>query len=148
LFQRLWQAGLMEYDEMQGIAWTWQSIDGALSKAPLAQEAVGPNPTDRGKKREQAQPAGGRAWHPRVACRERRRDAGCVVAPGDVAGSAFAASPGPVADPAISERGQRVYRRNGLERQPAAGLYARLATTWPNDRSRPLACGSPPPMGC
>ncbi|QQE90416.1 IS5 family transposase (plasmid) [Azotobacter chroococcum] len=49
-FEALWQAGLAEYDEMEGIAWRWQSIDGAMIKAPLAQEAVGPNPTDRGKK--------------------------------------------------------------------------------------------------
>jgi transposase len=48
-FLRLWQAGLAEYDEMEGIAWRWQSIDGAMHKAPLAIECVGPNPTDRGK---------------------------------------------------------------------------------------------------
>lgn len=72
LFSRLWQAGLMEDDEMHGIAWMWQSIDGSLTKAPLAQEAVGPNPTDRGKKWQQAQCAGGWAWHPAVAGRERR----------------------------------------------------------------------------
>jgi hypothetical protein len=38
---------------MEGIAWRWQSIDGAMVKAPLAQESVGRNPTDRGKKRQQ-----------------------------------------------------------------------------------------------
>lgn len=70
-FEALWQAGLAEYDEMAGIAWRWQSIDGALLKAPLAQEAVGPNPTDRGKKREQAPPAGGRPWRPVVDHRDR-----------------------------------------------------------------------------
>jgi transposase len=51
-FERLWREGLMEYDELHSIAWTWQSLDGSLTKAPLAQEAVGPNPTDRGKKWE------------------------------------------------------------------------------------------------
>lgn len=35
-----------------------------LNKAPLAQESVGPNPTDRGKKWEQAAPACRRAWRP------------------------------------------------------------------------------------
>lgn len=49
-FVALWRAGLAEYDEMEGISWNWQSIDGALVKAPLALEAVGRNPTDRGKK--------------------------------------------------------------------------------------------------
>ncbi len=61
LFEALWKAGLAEYDDMEGIAWRWQSIDGAMMKAPLAQESVGPNPTDRGKKWKQANPAGGRA---------------------------------------------------------------------------------------
>jgi putative transposase len=47
---KLWRKGLAEYDELEGIAWAWQSIDGAMVKAPLALETVGPNPTDRGKK--------------------------------------------------------------------------------------------------
>lgn len=50
VFEALWKEGLAEYDEMEGIAWRWQSIDGAMMKAPLAQEATDPNPTDRGKK--------------------------------------------------------------------------------------------------
>lgn len=70
-FEALWKAGLAEYDEMEGIAWRWQSIDGAMMKAPLAQEAAGPNPTDRGKKGEQAPPAGRRPWRPVVAHRDR-----------------------------------------------------------------------------
>ena len=70
-FEARWRAGLAEYDEMAGIAWRWQSIDGALLKAPLAQEAVGPDPTDRGKKRKQTPPAGGRPWRPVVAHRDR-----------------------------------------------------------------------------
>jgi transposase len=74
-FLRLWQAGLAEYDEMEGIAWRWQSIDGAMHKAPLAIECVGPNPTDRGKKWTQNKPAGRRAWHPAVASRKRGKRA-------------------------------------------------------------------------
>jgi len=35
---------------MEGIAWEWQSIDGCMNKAPMAQESSGRNPTDRGKK--------------------------------------------------------------------------------------------------
>ncbi len=71
VFEAIWKAGLAEYDLMAGIAWRWQSIDGALFKAPMAQEAVGPNPTDRGKKRQQAPPARGRPWRPVVARRDR-----------------------------------------------------------------------------
>ena len=70
-FLALWRAGLAEYDEMEGIAWKWQSVDGAMIKAPLAQEAVGRNPTDRGKKGKQAPPSGGRTWRPAVADRYR-----------------------------------------------------------------------------
>src|SRR4030043_1333322 len=53
-FLSLWRTGLAEYDEMEGISWQWQSIDGAMIKAPMALEEVGRNPTDRGKKRQQA----------------------------------------------------------------------------------------------
>lgn len=74
-FENLWKAGLAEYDELHGIAWRWQSIDGAMMKAPLAQEAVGSNPTDRGKKREQAPPVGRRTWHPVIARRDRGQPA-------------------------------------------------------------------------
>lgn len=70
-FLRLWEAGLAEYDEMEGIAWEWQSADGATFKAPLGIEAVGPNPTDRGKKREQAQSSSRRAWRPAIDYRFR-----------------------------------------------------------------------------
>jgi transposase len=71
VFEDLWKLGLAEYDEMEGIAWRWQSIDGAMMKAPMAQESVGPNPTDRGKKREQAPFAGRRTWCPVVDRRDR-----------------------------------------------------------------------------
>ena len=38
VFQRLWAAGLQAYDELKGIDWSWQSMDGALTKAPLGGE--------------------------------------------------------------------------------------------------------------
>ena len=75
VFEALWKLGLAEYDEFEGISWRWQSIDGAMMKAPLAQESVGPNPTDRGKKREQAPFAGGRPWGPVVVRRDRSQPA-------------------------------------------------------------------------
>ncbi len=74
-FLALWRAGLAEYDDMEGIAWEWQSIDGALGKAPLALECVGANPTDRGKKRSQTQPSGGRPWRPAIDYRQRSQRA-------------------------------------------------------------------------
>lgn len=71
VFVKLWRKGLAEYDEMEGIAWSWQSMDGAMVKAPLALESVGPNPTDRGKKWDQAKSSRRRAWNPAVPGRER-----------------------------------------------------------------------------
>lgn len=77
-FLALWRAGLAEYNEMMGIAWEWQAVDGGMFKAPLAQEAVGRNPTDRGKKRVQTPPSGGRAWRPVVNRRNGGKSARCV----------------------------------------------------------------------
>lgn len=74
-FLKLWRAGLAEYDDLEGIAWEWQSVDGGMNKAPLATECVGPNPTDRGKKWAKAKPAGGRQWRPAVDRRQRSKPA-------------------------------------------------------------------------
>ncbi len=49
VFKKMWKAGLMEYDETQGLEWEWQAADGAMTKAPLGGGATGPNPTDRGQ---------------------------------------------------------------------------------------------------
>jgi len=35
----LWRSGLAEYEEMEGIAWNWQSVDGAIVKSPLPSSA-------------------------------------------------------------------------------------------------------------
>jgi putative transposase len=48
-FEQLWRAGLLEYEELEGIEWEWQAIDGAMTKAPLGRGASGKNPTDRAK---------------------------------------------------------------------------------------------------
>jgi hypothetical protein len=34
VFERIWQAGLQEYDELEGIAWEWQSMDGVMRHPP------------------------------------------------------------------------------------------------------------------
>ena len=49
VFEELWALALEEYDERQGLDWNWQSVDGAMTKAPLGGEDTGPNPTDRAK---------------------------------------------------------------------------------------------------
>jgi putative transposase len=50
VFEELWRHALLEYDGTVGLRWTWQSMDGAMTKAPLGGEATGPNPTDRAKR--------------------------------------------------------------------------------------------------
>ena len=35
LFGRLWKDGLLEYDQLKGLDWEWQAMDGAMTKAPL-----------------------------------------------------------------------------------------------------------------
>ena len=55
VFARLWAAGLQEFDELVGIDWEWQSLDGVMTKAPFGRaatakaEGIGHHPTDRGK---------------------------------------------------------------------------------------------------
>jgi putative transposase len=48
-FEQLWRVGLAEYEELEGIEWEWQALDGVMSKAPLGRDATGKNPTDRAK---------------------------------------------------------------------------------------------------
>ena len=35
VFRKLWRSCLLEYDELKGIKWNWQSMDGAMTKSPL-----------------------------------------------------------------------------------------------------------------
>ena len=67
--------GLAEYDVMEDITWLWESADGSNIEAPLAQESIGPNPTDRGKKWNKATFAGRREWRPLVIRRQRGQSA-------------------------------------------------------------------------
>ena len=38
VFAKLWKSMLCRYDTRRGIAWRWQSLDGAQTKAPLGGE--------------------------------------------------------------------------------------------------------------
>jgi putative transposase len=44
----VWVEALAVFDDLNGLEWIWQSIDGALTKT-LWGKATKPNPTDRGK---------------------------------------------------------------------------------------------------
>jgi len=58
-FEKIWAKGLEKYDELEGVGWEWQSLDGCMVKAPFAREAVGHNPTDRGKNGDKKEPSDG-----------------------------------------------------------------------------------------
>ncbi|HTP24880.1 MAG TPA: IS5 family transposase [Anaeromyxobacteraceae bacterium] len=49
-FSALWREGLLSDDEVKSLDWTWQPMDGAVTKALLGGKATGPNPTDRAKR--------------------------------------------------------------------------------------------------
>jgi len=51
VFLRFWQQGLLEYDEMHGIDWKRQSMDGAMTKAPLGGEKNRSKPDRSGQNR-------------------------------------------------------------------------------------------------
>ena len=76
LFWQLWCAGLMEYDEVKGIDWSWVSGDGAMTKAPLAGEKNRSEPHGSGQTRHQAKPVdrcGGGSDRTGGCRRERQR---------------------------------------------------------------------------
>ena len=60
VFLKLWQAGIEQFDELQGVDWTWLSLDGALSKAPLGGEKNRSESHRPRQSRGQAQLADGR----------------------------------------------------------------------------------------
>jgi transposase len=51
VFLQFWKEGLLEYDDLHGIDWRWQSMDGAMTKAPLGGEKNGCKPNRSGQKR-------------------------------------------------------------------------------------------------
>ena len=38
LFVLFWKRGLLKYDQLKGIDWSWLAMDGAMTKAPLGGE--------------------------------------------------------------------------------------------------------------
>lgn len=49
LFRTIVEIMIQRYDQIRGIAWTWQAGDAKTLPAPLGGEQTGPNPTDLGK---------------------------------------------------------------------------------------------------
>jgi transposase len=54
VFRRLWKQGLVEYDRRKGIAWRWQTLDTAMTKAPLGGEKNRPQSHRSGQTGRQA----------------------------------------------------------------------------------------------
>ena len=44
VFGQLWAVALTVYDDLKGLEWTWQSVDGAMTKAPLGGRPRAPIP--------------------------------------------------------------------------------------------------------
>jgi transposase len=71
VFLEFWKCGLLEYDHLQGIDWTWLSMDGCMTKAPLGGKKMrrqSHRPRQAGRQtlafdRSQGHPRGpGRGW--------------------------------------------------------------------------------------
>ena len=71
VFHEIWRRGLLEYDKVIGIDWSFLSADGAMTKAPLGGPKTGPNPTDRAKKGRSA----------RFSARRRESRSGSITTP-------------------------------------------------------------------
>jgi putative transposase len=70
VFEELWRLALDEYDELQGIDWKWQTVDGAMTKSPLGGEKNREKPDRSRQTGRQAIGAHRRAW--RALGRRRR----------------------------------------------------------------------------
>lgn len=58
VFEELWKLALHEYDELKGIDWKWQSLDGAMTKSPLGGEKNREKPDRSRQTRRQTLGAG------------------------------------------------------------------------------------------
>ena len=58
VFEAFWRAGLLEYDRLRSIDWSWLALDCAMTKAPLGGEKNRPQPHRPRQRRHQAKPAG------------------------------------------------------------------------------------------
>jgi len=75
IFLEFWRRGLLKYDGLQGLDWSWCAMDGAMTKAPLGGEKGGAQPHGSRQGRDQAQRAYGGAGSPDWPRRRRRQPA-------------------------------------------------------------------------
>ena len=62
VFLALWAQGLLEYAALQGLAWEWLAMAGAMTKAPLGGGNGGQEPDRSREDRHHAQPPHRRRW--------------------------------------------------------------------------------------
>jgi transposase len=72
VFQKLWELALNEYDNLKGIDWKWQSLDGAITKSPLGGEKNREKPDRSRQVGRQTFDAGRWPWRA-AGCRRRWR---------------------------------------------------------------------------
>jgi transposase len=75
VFQTLWEHGLLSYHDWKGLDWSWASLDGCMTKAPLGGEKDRQKPDRPGQERSQTQRAGRGQRHPGRSGRGRRQPA-------------------------------------------------------------------------
>src|SRR5438132_3444133 len=73
VFQTLWEHGLMSYDEWKGIDWSWLSMDGCMTKAPLGGEKDRQKPYRSRQAGRQTQPVGRSTRHSHRSGRRGRQ---------------------------------------------------------------------------
>ena len=71
IFRKLWKRGLLEYEQLKGIQWEWQSIDGTMTKAPLGGEKYREKSHRSRQIGHQAVAADRRGWRPFGRCCQR-----------------------------------------------------------------------------
>ena len=57
VFEEFWRRGLLKYDKLKGLDWSWLAMDGAMTKAPLGGEKNGPQPHRPRQRRRQTERA-------------------------------------------------------------------------------------------
>jgi transposase len=72
VFRKLWKYLLRRYDELRGIQWKWQSVDGSMTKAPLGGEKNRPKPHGSRQIGRQAVGVDRRTWCAAGRGRSRR----------------------------------------------------------------------------
>ena len=67
VFEKAWVQSLRDYDAFVGLDWSWLSMDGTLSKAPLGGEKNRSQSNRSSQRRQQAEPADRSGRHSRRA---------------------------------------------------------------------------------